>query len=196
MQEVILTYNSDAKEIVVMYKNNLLEGNVDLLKKYLDMVKSLPDDYSVEEYTANKVMIHIPYEIPDGDGLKLEGKFRATGKTADMMQQVQIVLARFSNAALRKEMKELEIIPLSGYPFTEIQKDVKSAIDAGRGFCIVDSMKNYESFAQGEKFSMCQAIYPYMSDTYCNIAIAVNEGPDMSGVRGLVEGNLQEYDWM
>jgi hypothetical protein len=196
MQEVILTYNPEEKEIVLMYKNNLLENNIDLFKSFLGTSRLLPEGYSVEEFTRNKVMVHIPYEIPESDGMKIGEKFAATGKTADMMKEVQFIISRFCHAALGNEMKELEIIPLSGYPFAEIQKDVKRAIDAGRGFCIVDSMKNYESFAQGEKFSMCQAIYPYMSDTYCNIAIAVNEGPDMSGVKGLVGDKLQDYDWM
>lgn len=188
MYEVKTFYDDSHNKIVIEYKNNLLRKYLDLFEE-LVKIANFPEDTVIESIESNKVSLSIPYVAPEKD--RLDGRTKIDEKLG---RKIQSTLEAFAKKALNLETKDFEIIPLEGYPIENIKEDVQAAVKERRNFCVVDHMDSYTNFAKG-KLSMTQATFDYLSDEYCNIAVAANQG-DLDEIYQICKNKLRNVDWM
>lgn len=190
MIEVKTYYDDNLDRIIIEYKNNLLKRHLDLFKKMV-FNAGFPGGTTIEEISDNRSNLIIPYSAPKEDRIVNEQRTRIDEKLA---KKIQTTLESFAKEAMNLETRQFEIIPLEGYPVENIKTDVQEAVKEKRNFCVIDHMNSYTNFTRGG-WTMTQATFDYLSDEYCNIAVAANKG-DLDEIYQIVKNKLKKTDWM
>lgn len=197
MQKFDFNYDFNRKRMVVIYKNNLLVDNKDQLQVYLEK-SGLPKNCSiVNDINGRKNVcnIEIPF-IPDMNQVIDKGNgIMSIPVPKDILDELTSVVNMFSSDCIKKIMGKTEIIPLKGYSIIDIAEDVRNAISNKRDICII---RDYQDYLDGKNIfsdGLEIAIYKYLSDTYCNIAIECVSNHSLKGLKKLTEGDLKVPEW-
>lgn len=198
MQNFEFNYDFSRKRMIVIYKNNLLVDNKDRLQTYIER-SSLPKNCSIaSDYEGRKNVcnIEIPF-IPDMNEVINKGNgVMSIPVPKDIIDELTTVVNTFSSDCIKKIMGSTEIIPLKGYSIENIAEDIKKAIDNKRDICII---RDYQDYLDGKNIftdGLEIAIYKFMSDMYCNIAIECVSGRSLKGLKKLTEKDLKVPEWL
>jgi hypothetical protein len=210
MREYTLAYDAKSKKFAFVYKCKLL-------KKYYDdfsnLMEKLKDDFSVEKLGNNVIQVLLPFEVEPEElktrtiappvmdegssmggmkvGMKLEPE--DAEELYKHLEKVQTLIFDFEDYAMKEETKNLEFLPLSGYPTNNIIEDAKSAFENKRDFCVIDTMESYNNFSTTATLN--QAIYKFGTDSYNNILLAAMIG-DMEELKRITKDSLKKNEWL
>lgn len=206
MRQYSLTFDDKTNKFAFVYDSKLLKKYKKPFKSIMD---KLPDDYKVEENPAGIMVIFLPFTIDKDEIAKnsmykeeiSEGVVRVgmamksedAEKLHGCLEKVVALVQEFENGAMTNETKNLEFLPISGYPVEELKKDAKAAYDNKRDFCVIDTMESYQEFEKTATLN--QAIYKYGTDDYNNILLAALSG-DVEELKKLTNGVLRKKEWM
>ena len=181
--------DSDSKKMIVEYKTDLLENNFNILEdcvKKRILKNELPEEFEIKLVEDNKCILSFYIDIPNSSTFgSLPPK---------VANQISDCLFEFRNKSIKKMFKEIEFIPLSGYPLSNLQKDIIEAIKNKRDFCILDKYENYVKFSKNELFKLNQYQAKFGSSDYSDVAIYIHTG----NMKRLVEqfrDKLEIFDW-
>ena len=206
MREYTLSYDAKSKKFAFVYKCKLL-------KKYYDEFNSimgkLSDEFAVEKLGPIVIQVLLPFEvdpeelkkktitppIPTEGGVKLGMKLEPEDveELHKHLEKVQELICDFENMAMREETKNLEFIPLEGYPVEKIRTDVLVAFQNERDFCVIDTMDSYNNFSNTATLN--QAYYKYGTDGYNNILLAGLNG-DMKEMKRITKDVLKKKEYL
>ena len=198
MQRFDFSYDFNRKKMIVIYKNNLLVENKEQLQGYIEK-SNLPKNSVISNDQggrSNVCNIEIPY-VPDGNNIINKGNgVMSLPVPTELLNELSNVVNEFSSDCIKNIMNTTEILPLKGYGIDNMAEDVKAAITNKRNFCII---RNYQDYLDGKNIITGEieiAMYKYMSEEYCNIAIEVAGKKSLSGLRKLTEKDLHKPEWL
>lgn len=199
MQKIDFSYDINRKRIIVIFKNNFLIKNKSLLEEVVKSSK-LPKNSNVTPHRngerKNVCNIEIPY-TPDQSGVVNKGNgVISMAIPSNIINELTDVVNKFSTGCVQKILSTTEIIPLKGYSINNIAKDVQNAIANQRNICII---RDYQDYLDGKNIITGEidiAMYEYMSDKYCDIAIECVHNKSLPRLRKLTEGDLKKPEWI
>ncbi len=198
MQKFDFNYDFDRKCMIVIYKNNLLVDNKENFKGYLEK-SNLPKDCNIvndSKGRKNVCNIEIPF-IPDMSQVINKGNgVVSIPVPTNIVDELTSVANSFSSDCIKKVMGKTEIIPLKGYDIDSIATDIQTATEKGRDICII---KDYQDYLDGKNIftdGLEIAIYPYLSDMYCNIVIEGTINRSIKNIKKLTEKDLKIPEWL
>lgn len=204
MRQFSAAYDPIKKRFVFQYKSKLIKK---YSGKFDSRLEDLGDEVQVHKFSEDKTLceISVPLEIYDEHiqhQLDDEGNKTGMIKVAiqpedaeelkNYSEEIQKRIFEFEKEVVMEETKNLEFIPLEGYPIEDLKKDVKSALENGRDFCVIDSMDSYLDFMN--TMTLNQALYKHGSDMYYNIFLAIHNG-DMDELKELTIKSLKKKEW-
>ena len=113
-------YDSNSKQMMIEFKNNLLENHFEVLEECVAENKSLgrlPSDLEVKNLYDGRCLITFHIDIPDTKEGKKIGKL-----PKNMTEKISAVIEKFRERAMKKEFMTTEFIPLTGYPLENYRK--------------------------------------------------------------------------
>lgn len=185
-------YDSNSKQMMIEFKNNLLENHFEVLEECVAENKSLgrlPSDLEVKNLYDGRCLITFHIDIPDTKEGKRIGKL-----PKNMTEKISAVIEKFRERAMKKEFMTTEFIPLTGYPLEELQKDIKEAIKNKRNFCVIDKYSEYLKFSKGETTKLKQKKVEFLSNEYSDAAIYIYEG-NLKKLKEIYKNQLETVDW-
>ena len=204
MRQFSASYDPRGKKFVFLYKNRLM-------KKYQEefdsSVKDLENIIEIEKcpHDLGICSFSVPLDVEEEFiNHKLDEEGEKTGfislalppekveKLSEYSENIQKKIIEFEKEVVDEETKGIEFIPLEGYPIEELQKDIQSAIQNKRDFCVIDTMSSYMNFMK--TMTLNQAYYKYGTDMYYNIFIAIHNG-DMEELKSLTKNSLRKKEW-
>jgi hypothetical protein len=198
MQRFDFSYDFNKKKMIVIYKNNLLVENKEQLQGYIEK-SNLPKNSIISNDLGGRLNvcnIEIPY-VPEGNNIINKGNgIMSLPVPTELLNELSNVVNEFSSDCIKNIMNTTEILPLKGYGIEDMINDVKTAIEKKRNFCII---RNYQDFLDGKNIITGEleiAMYKYMSEEYCNIAIEIAGKKSLSGLKKLTEKDLHKPEWL
>lgn len=198
MQRFDFSYDFNKKRMIVIYKNNLLVENKEQLQGYIEK-SNLPKNSVISNDLGGRLNvcnIEIPY-VPEGNNIINKGNgIMSLPVPTELLNELSNVVNEFSTDCIKNIMNTTEILPLKGYGIEDMARDVRTAIENKRNFCII---RNYQDHLDGKNIITGEleiAMYKYMSDEYCNIAIEIVGKKSLSGLRKLTEKDLHSPEWL
>ena len=155
---------------------------------------SIPSGTNVQQTREDTAVITFP--VPKNTSIKNDSE-NGVGYIAVEPENMEIfgnVINKFVNAALRKEFKTTEFIPLEGYPIEKLRNEIRSALENKRNFCIIDTYENYLKLTQKNNYEFNQAILEFGSTDYAKTAVLVYRG-DIEGLRKMWSERLKLDSW-
>ena len=157
-------------------KDNLMlsiEVQSNLLKKYypnlvglLSKEQTVPEGYSISQVAPGVAKILIPITTIDRER-------EAFGFDAGSVFEV---INKFANAALKYELEHTEFIPLSGYPVSNLQEDIKVSVRNKRNLCVLKEYSEYLRMEAEKKFQFTQVILDYGTQDWADAVLDVIDG--------------------
>lgn len=206
MRQYSLTFDDKTNRFAFVYESKLLKKYKKPFKLIMD---KLPDDYKVEENPAGIMIIFLPFTIDKdevtknsmykeeiGEGVMRVGmaiKSEDAEELHGYLEKVVELVQEFENGAMTNETKNLEFLPISGYPAEDLKRDAQAAYENKRDFCVIDTMESYKEFEKTATLN--QAIYKYGTDSYNNILLAALSG-DIDELKKLTNGVLKKKEWL
>lgn len=204
-KRIVLSYDSEEKSFIFIYRNKMIPKYSELFN---EIVKDLNDEILMRTVPVTKLVREFVVKIDvDNDSIKKSLKKSKDGMVGftslaldpedaqelqDKFEEIQILLNRFEWAVLQEETKNLEFIPLRGYPESDLISDIKDAYENKRDFCVIDDFDGYKDLNQ--TMTLKQVVFKYGSDMYNNILLASMSG-DIDEIRKLTEKSLKEKSY-
>ena len=113
------------------------------------------------------------------------------GIDRDDMDGIMEIINKFTNSAIRKELKQTEFIPLEGYEEDLLKEDIKTAVQNKRNLCIIDTYESYLKNEEDRKYEYNQYRVDYGTNEYSDVAILIATGK-LSEVRKLYKKKLKK----
>ena len=204
MRQFSAAYDPIKKRFVFQYKSKLIKK---YSGKFDSRLEDLGDEVQVHKFSEDKTLceISVPLEIGDEHiqhQLDDEGNKTGMIKVAvqpedaeelkNYSEEIQKRIFEFEKEVVLEETKNIEFIPLEGYPIENLKTDVKCALENGRDFCVIDSMDSYLDFMN--TMTLNQAFYKHGSDMYYNIFLAIHNG-DLEELKELTLKSLKKKEW-
>ena len=178
-------------------------SNLSSLKKGLGSVTNSVWKSDVDE---------ISISVTPADVRESFGGNSAVSISMETMATIRESLLKFYKKIVKKKFKTTEFIPLSGYSWKDLKKDVKAAIESKRNFCVLETYQSYldlcgpeevsgkrvekkEPDKDGNQYLVKHLDVPYMSDDYCNIAILI-ETDGEKDLKEIYTPKLIKSDWI
>ena len=186
-------FDPNSKKIKLEFKTNLLKKYYLNFEGMVNSSSDVPSGTSVEQIEEDTALISFP--IPQRSQVKNDEERKTTFISIDpkSMEIFGDVINRFVNAALRKEFRTTEFIPLEGYPIEKLQSEIKEAIKNKRNFCIIDTYENYKRLKE-INYEFMQAYINFGSSDYSKTAILVHR-LDIEGLRKMWAERLSIGSW-
>ena len=117
-------FDPNSKKIKLEFKTNLLKKYYLNFEGMVNSSSDVPSGTSVEQIEEDTALISFP--IPQRSQVKNDEERKTTFISIDpkSMEIFGDVINRFVNAALRKEFRTTEFIPLEGYPIEKLQSEI------------------------------------------------------------------------
>lgn len=182
------------KKITLEFQTNLLKKYYPNFEGMITTDSSIPSGTNVQQTREDTAVITFP--VPKNTSIKNDSE-NGVGYIAVEPENMEIfgnVINKFVNAALRKEFKTTEFIPLEGYPIEKLRNEIRSALENKRNFCIIDTYENYLKLTQKNNYEFNQAILEFGSTDYAKTAVLVYRG-DIEGLRKMWSGRLKLDSW-
>lgn len=206
-KRIALSYCSEEKSFIFIYKNKMIPKYRSIFEEIIKLdledediiVKAVPGMDIVREFRA-KININ-------EDNLKNSLKKTKDGMVAftslaldpeeaeelqEKFEKVQQVVGKFEWTVIQEETKNLEFIPLRGYPEEDLIRDIKEGYENKRDFCIINDFNAYKEL--NYNMSLKQVVLKYGTDMYNNILLASMSG-DINEIRLLTEKSLKEKSY-
>lgn len=182
------------KKITLEFQTNLLKKYYPNFEGMITTDSSIPSGTNVQQTREDTAVITFP--VPKNTSIKNDSE-NGVGYIAVEPENMEIfgnVINKFVNAALRKEFKTTEFIPLEGYPIEKLRNEIRSALENKRNFCIIDTYENYLKLTQKNNYEFNQAILEFGSTDYAKTAVLVYRG-DIEGLRKMWSERLKLDSW-
>lgn len=188
------SYNPEEKRVLVFVESNLL---VDYFSNFQGMIKkdnNFIDSLRVERLGKDKAMISFP--LPkEASVMRVSEEKMAVNMPSNVMEKIGQSINRFTSAAIRKKLKTVEFLPLSGYPEEKLKEDMIAAIKAGRDFCVLKEYQEYLDMEKQHRFDFTQVIALRGSSEYADIAIDIWRG-DIESIRERLSEKFEKCEWV
>lgn len=182
------------KKITLEFQTNLLKKYYPNFEGMITTDSSIPSGTNVQQTREDTAVITFP--VPKNTSIKNDSE-NGVGYIAVEPENMEIfgnVINKFVNAALRREFKTTEFIPLEGYPIEKLRNEIRSALENKRNFCIIDTYENYLKLTQKNNYEFNQAILEFGSTDYAKTAVLVYRG-DIEGLRKMWSERLKLDSW-
>lgn len=186
-------YDPNSRNITLELKTNLLKKYYNNFEGMVSSSQELPKGTTVKQKDIDVAIISFP--VPKNASFKTNEK-SGLGYIAVDPQNIDVfgkVINKFVNAALRKEFRQTEFIPLSGYPIENLKDEIKEALKNKRNFCIIDTYENYLKLKE-LNYVFQQAYVEFGTTEYSKTAILINKG-DIEGLRAMWSDKLIANGW-
>lgn len=186
-------FDPDSKKITVTVNTNLLKKYHVNFKGLFQMATKKPKGLEVNIRSGNLATVSFP--IPE-ENIKVLGEGRGmVGIDRDDMDGIMEIINKFTNSAIRKELKQTEFIPLEGYEEDLLKEDIKTAVQNKRNLCIIDTYESYLKNEEDRKYEYNQYRVDYGTNEYSDVAILIATGK-LSEVRKLYKKKLKKETWV
>ena len=182
------------KKITLEFQTNLLKKYYPNFEGMITTDSSIPSGTNVQQTREDTAVITFP--VQKNTSIKNDSE-NGVGYIAVEPENMEIfgnVINKFVNAALRREFKTTEFIPLEGYPIEKLRTEIRSALENKRNFCIIDTYENYLKLTQKNNYEFNQAILEFGSTDYAKTAVLVYRG-DIEGLRKMWSERLKLDSW-
>lgn len=182
------------KKITLEFQTNLLKKYYPNFEGMITADSSIPSGTNVQQTREDTAVITFP--VPKNTSIKNDSE-NGVGYIAVEPENMEIfgnVINKFVNAALRREFKTTEFIPLEGYPIEKLRNEIRSALENKRNFCIIDTYENYLKLTQKNNYEFNQAILEFGSTDYAKTAVLVYRS-DIEGLRKMWSERLKLDSW-
>lgn len=182
------------KKITLEFQTNLLKKYYPNFEGMITTDSSIPSGTNVQQTREDTAVITFP--VPKNTSIKNDSE-NGVGYIAVEPENMEIfgnVINKFVNAALRREFKTTEFIPLEGYPIEKLRTEIRLALENKRNFCIIDTYENYLKLTQKNNYEFNQAILEFGSTDYAKTAVLVYRG-DIEGLRKMWSERLKLDSW-
>lgn len=185
-------YDEGSKVLHIKLTNQFIRKYPELME---ESVKDTPiSGLKLDSISDDTAELSFPHDLKDSVMISPEiGLAKLNKSTADKLNGL---VNRFLGKAFSSEMKQLEIIPLSGYDLTSLKSDIDSAIKAKRGFCLVDTFSNYKKFAKQKTSEMNQAKFEFLSNEYCDLVIDIYRAKSTTELKKKYSSCLSNVNWL
>lgn len=177
MQYLRGVYDSSSHRLMVEYKNVLLKKYLGLLSdlvKEAKKVNYLPKSTEIKKIDEESVLISLPCTIEGAENI--ENGERINNLPELVTDHLSTLIDTFTKKAIEEEMKEIEFIPLSGYPIDKLKEDIEQAIKDKRDLVLIDSYANYKKLANQEVLESKQCRFKYLDNDYADVAYLIHSG--------------------
>ena len=177
MQYLRGVYDSSSHRLMVEYKNVLLKKYLGLLSdlvKEAKKVNYLPKSTEIKKIDEESVLISLPCTIEGAENI--ENGERINNLPELVTDHLSTLIDTFTKKAMEEEMKEIEFIPLSGYPIDKLKEDIEQAIKDKRDLVLIDSYANYKKLANQEVLESKQCRFKYLDNDYADVAYLIHSG--------------------
>lgn len=186
-------FDPDSKKITVTVNTNLLKKYHVNFKGLFQMAPRKPKGLEVNIRSGNLATVSFP--VPE-ENIKVLGEGRGmVGIDRDDMDGIMEIINKFTNSAIRKELKQTEFIPLEGYEEDLLKEDIKTAVQNKRNLCIIDTYESYLKNEEDRKYEYNQYRVDYGTNEYSDVAILIATGK-LSEVRKLYKKKLKKETWV
>lgn len=189
-------FDPERQLIVVTITSNLLTKYFPNFKGMIKSSSGMPDGIKVERESSDTANILFP--LPkDSEKKRVDSSKMAIALDKIMMDNLFDTVNRFVNLAMKKELSQIEFLPLSGYPIEDLKNDVEQAIKGKRHFCLIKDYKDYlENAEKPEKtFNFDQIKVEYLSEEYCEIATNIMVKGDLKSIADKYFPLMKKFDW-
>ena len=185
-------FDTENKRVKLEFKTNLLKKYYPNFEGMLNKDSNIPKGTDVEHVEEDTAIISFP--LPKDSTIKNdEGKGMFIALNPKDMDIFGDVINKFVNAALRKEFRSTEFIPLVGYPIEKLKEEIKDAIKNKRNFCIIDTYENYLKLKE-INYEFKQAYVNFGTSEYSKVAILIHR-LDIEGLREMWAEKLSLGNW-
>ena len=142
-------FDPEGELVTIKIESNLLKKYFYNLRGMLIKNPNVPDGIDLKKGdSAGSAILTFPL---NGHGKVDKEKERLAIESTPIIA-IKDVINEFVQAAIKREMRTVEFIPLSGYPLESLQTDMHAAAKAKRSLCII---KDYSEFLAMEKKGEC-----------------------------------------
>lgn len=177
-------FNKDNLKLSIEVQSNLLKKYYPNLVGLLSQEQSVPEGYSISQVAQDVAKILIPVTSIDREK-------EAFGFNAGPVLEV---IDKFTNAAIRYELEHTEFIPLSGYPLSDLQKDIKVSVSNERNLCVLKEYSEYLRMEAEKKFQFTQVILDYGTQDWADAVLDVIYGR-LDDLTKRLSPQLKLTDW-
>lgn len=186
-------FDPNSKKIKLEFKTNLLKKYYSNFAGMISNDSNIPNGTNIEQVGDDTAVISFP--LPKNSQIKNDDE-RGIGFIAVDPKSMEIfseVINRFVNAALRKEFRTTEFIPLEGYPISNLKEEIKEAIKNKRNFCIIDTYENYKRLKE-INYEFKQAYVNFGTSDYSKTAVLIHR-LDIEGLKKMWSEKLSIGNW-
>lgn len=191
MELIESSYDPIDKRLRVRIKSEYLSKYKNIMEEAVKK-SSLPKGSAVDFPDPGLAVIVIPTEIDFSESF-MGGVAQLSGPLAESLNYI---LMYYKTECYNQEVKTTEIIPLTGYPFSKVQSDVKGAVEAKRDICLIDTYENGKKFDKKIIQALNQIKFTYSSDEYCDLVIKIMGASNMTSIRKEYKPLLKETVWI
>ena len=195
--------------------NALIRVNTKLLEKHaLDFSeiyyreigkyssKKLPENLRLILDTENSEAL-IAFDLPKSAVIKREANNDESVLVDPDLKSIEmknlnlaldLILRSFISTALSQEVSTKEFIPLKGYSFSKLQKEIQDAVKKKRTLCIVDTYTNYLNMCTN-KFKIQQYLIEPNTEEYADAAIMLYK-KEVDKFRNTYASKLSLTEWI
>lgn len=188
------SYNPEEKRVLVFVESNLL---VDYFPNFQGLIKkdnNSISDLKVEKLGKDRAMISFP--LPrEASVMRVSDEKMAVSMPVNLMEKINESINRFTNAAIRKKLRSVEFLPVSGYPVENLKEDMISAVKAGRHFCILKDYEEYLSMQKQNKYDFTQIFVYKGTSEYADVALDI-WGNNIENLKTRLEGKFEKCEWI
>lgn len=186
------SYNPEEKRVLVFVESNLLR---DYFSNFSGLIikNNKINDLKVEKLDKNKAMISFP--LPrEASVMRVSEEKMAVSMPMNLIEELTKTIDKFAGAAIRKKLRSVEFLPLSGYPEEDLKKDIEAGIKGKRHFCVIRDYKEYLEMEKQNKYDFDQILIHFGTNDYANFALDLWKG-DIKGLQERLDPLFEKYDW-
>lgn len=189
---IVSGFDPDSNTVILNITSNLIG---DYYYNFAGLIKnnpSSPQGIQVSKKGDNMAVVHFP--LPKEAKIEKIDNTRAAVKVD--MANLNNIINKAVNDALRYKVRHTEFIPLTGYPLEDLQADVKNAISNKRNFCILRDYQEYlDSAGSNNVYRYNQYYVNYGTPEYADIAISIING-EMDELIKQIGPKIKFQDWV
>lgn len=191
--KLLKKYAADFSKI---YQKEIERYSSKKLPENLDLVVNTEDFEAIITFTLPKSTTILQKGINEetGDEFAIVDPDKKSTKLINLELALDSVLKLFITTAISTELSTMEFIPLKGYSFTKLQKEIQNAVKKKRTLCIVDTYKNYLNMCVN-KFTIQQYIIEPNTEEYADAAIMLYK-KEIKNFRDTYTPKLSLTEWI
>ena len=161
-------FDPEKRNFILILKVGFLDKYFYNLKGMIDNKKNLPENINVKKIGSNEVEISFPLfndaEVV-GNAISLNSEHK------EKLDNLTETIHAFINSGMRKELRSYEFIPLKNYPLEDAFKDIQTAKENKRGYCIIGDYEEYLSNQKENKYDFHQYKIDYGSMEWADFVL-------------------------